>query len=37
VDDFFNNRRLLKPIGNQLYTDFEANHHAARETEEMAT
>ena len=34
--DWFNNRRLLEPIGNVPPTEAEANHHAALETEAMA-
>ena len=34
--DWFNNRRLLEPIGNITPTEAEANFYAALETEPMA-
>ncbi len=34
--DWFNNRRLLEPIGNSPPAEAEANHYAALETEAMA-
>ena len=34
--DWFNNRRLLEPIGNIPQTEAEANFYAATETEERA-
>jgi transposase InsO family protein len=34
--DWFNNRRLLEPIGNIPPAEAEANFHAALETEPMA-
>ena len=34
--DWFNNRRLLEPIGNIPPTEAEANYHAALETQTMA-
>lgn len=34
--DWFNNRRLLEPIGNILPAEAEANFHAALETDTMA-
>ena len=34
--DWFNNRRLLEPIGNTPPAEAEANLHAALETEAMA-
>ena len=34
--DWFNNRRLLEPIGNIPPAEAEANYHAALETEAMA-
>jgi len=34
--DWFNNRRLLEPIGNILPAEAEANFYAALETEDMA-
>ena len=34
--DWFNNRRLLEPIGNIPPTEAEANYYAALETEAMA-
>jgi putative transposase len=34
--DWFNNRRLLEPIGNIPPAEAEANFHAALETEHMA-
>ena len=34
--DWFNNRRLLEPIGNIPPTEAEANFYAALETEAMA-
>jgi transposase InsO family protein len=34
--DWFNNRRLLEPIGNIPPTEAEANFYAALETEPMA-
>ncbi len=34
--DWFNNRRLLEPIGNAPPAEAEANHYAALETPEMA-
>lgn len=34
--DWFNNRRLLEPIGNIPPAEAEANFHAAMETEVMA-
>jgi len=34
--DWFNNRRLLEPIGNILPAEAEANFYAALETEPMA-
>jgi transposase InsO family protein len=34
--DWFNNRRLLEPIGNIPPAEAEANHYAALETEAMA-
>ncbi|TCM79252.1 integrase-like protein [Rhodovulum steppense] len=34
--DWFNNRRLIEPIGNIPPTEAEANFYAALETEDMA-
>ena len=34
--DWFNNRRLLEPIGNIPPAEAEANFYAARETEDIA-
>ena len=34
--DWFNNRRLLEPIGNIPPAEVEANFYAAQETEPMA-
>ena len=34
--DWFNNRRLLEPIGNIPPAEAEANFYAALETEDMA-
>ena len=34
--DWFNNRRLLEPIGNIPSAEAEANFYAALETEDMA-
>ena len=34
--DWFNNRRLLEPIGNIPPAEAEANYNAALETEAMA-
>jgi len=34
--DWFNNRRLLEPIGNVPPAEAEANFYAALETEPMA-
>jgi len=34
--DWFNNRRLLEPIGNIQPAEAEANFYAALETEAMA-
>ena len=34
--DWFNNRRLLEPIGNIPPAEAEANHHATLETQTMA-
>lgn len=34
--DWFNNRRLLEPIGNIPPAEAEANYYAAPETEAMA-
>ena len=34
--DWFNNRRLLEPIGNIPPAEAEANFYAALETEEVA-
>ncbi|BAQ68051.1 integrase catalytic subunit [Rhodovulum sulfidophilum] len=34
--DWFNNRRLLEPIGNITPAEAEANFYAALETEDMA-
>lgn len=35
--DWFNNRRLLEPLGNILPAEAEANFYAAMETEPLAT
>jgi transposase InsO family protein len=34
--DWFNNRRLLEPVGNIPPAEAEANHYAALESEAMA-
>ncbi|MER3355917.1 MAG: IS3 family transposase, partial [Hoeflea sp. D1-CHI-28] len=34
--DWFNNRRLLEPIGNIPPAEAEANYHAALENQTMA-